>query len=187
MCSYCKAQTIVPLDADEEQSTSTYFKDTNMDMDKFVGTWVFNDGSGKILTITLQKKLMVPFDNHFEDLLIGEYKYEINGYTVVNTLPLLNDTNIVGLEHKISGREIYPNNMFVPCPSCSPTEKRFTLSFEDPLRPYLMAAINLRYLIGVTPEKLQATIYQQDAVILPNDYSLSQPRVPFGEYVLTKQ
>ncbi len=182
----CKAQFLTSLNPPSSSTPNLYFSDMDQDMNKFVGTWEYTNGSTTFI-LTLQKKLMVPFDNQFEDLLVGEYSYSVGGNTIVNTLPLLDNLSIVGREHNVAGREIYPNNLFVKCNDCGPNERRFTLSFIDPERTYLLSRLTIRYLIGSNPEKIKAVISDKHMVLLPSANSPTEPRVPYGEYIMTKQ
>ncbi|KGO86208.1 hypothetical protein Q764_13740 [Flavobacterium suncheonense GH29-5 = DSM 17707] len=183
----CKAQ-VVPLNTYyDDASTGAYFKDTFDEMNKFVGTWKFTSGN-TTLTITLEKKENV-FDGEFyEDLLIGEYKYVKNGIELINTLPVLNDPSITGRYHNISGRQIIPNNIFVLCNDCTQNERRFKLHFNDPQRDYLSVSIILRYLLNESnPNKMTVTVFANDGVMLPYNGAPTEPRVPYGEYLMIKQ
>ena len=179
----CKAQ-IVPLDTDEwEVPSGSYFKDIQNEMDKFVGTWAYTT-QNETLTLTIQKRQMVYTGKHYEDLLIGEYHYVKNGVEIINTLPLLNDNMIIGHNHNISGNFFIPINLFVNCNNCSPSEKRIKLHFSDPQRDYLSVSIILRYLLNESnPNKMTATVFANDGVMLPYDGAPTSPRVPYGEYL----
>ncbi|MGV7105574.1 DUF6705 family protein [Flavobacterium sp. U410] len=186
----CKAQQIVSLDASYwEYPHGTYIKDINNEMDKYAGTWQYTHGTDT-LTIVLQKNTHIYNGEYYFDFLIGEYRFVNNGIEVVNTLPVLNDpANINGENCNIQGGFILPNNMYPICNDCNSNEKRFKLSFWDPERNYLSLSLVLRYLpqsFG-TPEKMTATLIDNDSVMLPDENSLTVPRVPYGEYLMVKQ
>ncbi len=66
--------------------TDIYFKDMNNDLDKYVGTWVWEENGNK-LTVELEKSIQYHlFNDHYEDVLLGNYKYEENGTTIVDTM-----------------------------------------------------------------------------------------------------
>ncbi len=184
----CKAQTVTLTTPRYQILQGAYFKDTLNDMDKFVGTWQYSNGVD-LLTIIIQKKTNVYNGKHYEDLLIGEYSYVNNGIEVVNTLPLLNDNTIIGREHNISGRHLILNNIYITCNDCGTNEKRFMLNFHDPERNYLSLSLVLRYLtpnIG-EPIKMTATLISNGGGIIPEENSPTNPRIPYGEYLMIKQ
>ncbi|TRW23345.1 hypothetical protein FMM05_14220 [Flavobacterium zepuense] len=90
----CRGQSpILPInDANYPEATGAYYKDLNNDLNRYVGTWKYTNGTTS-LTVTLQKKVMQHIINapygYYEDLVIGEYKYILNGVEKINTLPLL--------------------------------------------------------------------------------------------------
>lgn len=184
----CKAQT-VPLNSNYwEYPQGTYIKDTFNEMDKFVGTWQYNNGTD-ILTIVLQKKIHVYDGEYYFDMLIGEYQYTNNGIEIVNTLSLLNNSNYPINEHYIGGEYIINNDSYPPCINCINNEKRFKLGFGDPERNYLSLSLVLRYLtpnIG-EPIKMTATLISNGGGIIPEENSPTNPRVPYGEYLMIKQ
>ncbi|WP_306350945.1 DUF6705 family protein [Flavobacterium sp. '19STA2R22 D10 B1'] len=64
-----------------------YFKDINHSLDKFIGTWIYNQGNDSF-KITFIKKLNQPSPiNHFQklDLLISHYEYKQNGTIIFET------------------------------------------------------------------------------------------------------
>lgn len=184
----CKAQT-VPLDASYwEYPEGTYIKDTFNEMDKFVGTWQYTEGTNT-LVIVLQKKTHIYNGEYYEDFLVGEYRYVSNGVEIVNTLPLLNSTiNINGDNNNIQGKMIIPNNMFPSCDDCVDSERRFQLGFYDPDRKYLSLSLIIRYLAPSAglPIKMTATLVSNGGVIVPVN-SPTEPHVPYGEYIMIKQ
>jgi len=188
-----KAQTIKSLYDDEYAAVDgAYYKDTHNDFDNFTGTWKYTRGTIS-LTITLQKKTMVPNDfgskNIFEDVLVGEYKYIENGIVKINTLSQLS-LDLDPLEYNITGKAIIgPNSQY--CLNCGPNDRKVLLIFSDPdrdilgmfgemifqraesggvqkLKPKFRAAGNMMVEVGTTPPYTNYT-------------------VPFGEYILVKQ
>lgn len=87
-CIY--AQTIVDLnDRNGNRFSNTYYKDTQNKLNQFEGTWLYDDGVYYIKLVFI-KKVQVPVDDYFEDILIGEFQYKINGVEIINTLGNLN-------------------------------------------------------------------------------------------------
>lgn len=174
----CKAQNpVVAIDANySSASNGTYFKDLNNEMGKFIGTWLFSS-NGINFTLIIQKRETVFNGKHYEDVLIGEYKYEANGIEVVNTLPDISNNNPV--KHAIFG------NYVLPCDGC--TNRKFSLLFEDSQRSYLEASIILDYLINSNPEQIRVKLIGGESTILPDENSPELMRVPYGTYIMTKQ
>lgn len=190
----CKAQTIGLETRVKDIPIGAYVKDQNNEMDKYIGTWQFTNGTD-VLTIILQKKTHVFDGEYYEDLLVGEYSFISNGIEIVNTLPLLNDTTIIGREHSISGNFPINRLLWAKCLECGLNEKRFALSFRDSERAYLTSTkIILRYLPielyenGTTsPIRMTATITATHGVSIPNENSPTATRIPYGEYLMFKQ
>jgi hypothetical protein len=185
----CKAQTpIVSLDSYRHRTIDgAYFKDLNNEFNKFEGNWIYTNGN-TTFKIVLQKKEMVFNNTDYEDLLIGEYQYIENGNEIISTLQNLNNSNIEGRYHNISGRKILQNtNKYVTCDDCLPSERRIVLHFTDPERDYLPTSIVLRYDMASTiPEKMTVTIIATDGVVLPYEGAPEVIQLPYGEYLKEK-
>jgi hypothetical protein len=103
----CKAQSpILPLLSGDSGNIvqGAYYKDLDNVFDKFVGSWKYTNGSTSLI-ITFKKKTIFYniYDDYYEDILVGEYKYIENGIEIVNTLPNLtinysNQFNIIYLD-----------------------------------------------------------------------------------------
>jgi len=181
--SYCNAQNpedVLEIDA-QFLAEGMYVKDFNNELDKFTGTWTFSNDSTSF-TIVLQKQ-----EQAFKgDYLIGEYAYIKNGVTVINTIPLLHNTD-PNLERNIGGRHI-EIDQDLQCEDCSENERRISLNFSDPERDYLSTSLILRYLPNESnTEKITATIYTVSTVILPYKGAPTSTRVPYGTYLMEKQ
>lgn len=178
----CKAQSpIVGLDALYKTPKGAYLKDLNNELNKFEGTWKYINGTTE-LVIVLKKKEKVKGLKYYRDKLYGEYSYKKNGVIIVNTLPL--DINTPS---NIGGSYIIKNNQFVKCNDCTPDERRVDLYFYDPERKYLNTDIILRYIQGSNPVQIKVTVYSRHGGMIPHENSPTETRVPFGEYLLTKQ
>lgn len=183
----CKAQNpIVAIDAPRTSTVDgAYFKDLNNELNKFVGTWIFSDGTNQF-TLELKKVEMVFDGTDYIDKLVGEYKFVSNGVELVNTLQNINNPNTA--KHNVKSRRIIGKDDFIKCEDCAINERRIKFTFYDPERMYLSNALILRYLLNETnPEKLTATIYSAGGVVLPTEDSPETPRVPIGFYTMEKQ
>jgi hypothetical protein len=135
----CKAQSpVVDLEARglPEDYSNYYFKDLNNELDKYVGTWKYENGNTS-LTIQLIKKEQVFNGRYYYDDLLGEYKYIENGAEVVNYLPRLFDTNVNDGQHTIDGNKLVYKNYPPECTECEIEDKRVVLKFSDRDRTYL--------------------------------------------------
>jgi hypothetical protein len=104
-----------------------YLKDNNNLLNKFVGTWKFEQ-NGNSLEITLQKVIKAPIGDSFQDELQGTFVYKQNNIEIVNTNNLpLNDTGFNG--NGISN--VDPN--------------KIKLYFSDPGRPKVSCVVYLTY------------------------------------------
>ena len=183
---------IFPLDDySVDEFPGAYRKDTQNDLDKFVGTWEYEDTrTNKSFMITLRKAIQIhrrsQVYDFYEDILFGDYQYKAFGIDVVNTLSNLSNINMNPYDHTILGNIFHSLHRSPLCPDCAPNERRLSLVFIDTERPYLHSRIVLRHktLFGV--EKLEATIYSEEGVLLPEENSPIEPRVPFGSYTLKK-
>ncbi len=82
----CKAQ-IYPMEGGRSGliKDGMSFKDTNNNLNKFVGTWEYEDATIK-LTVMLQK-IDDYYDNgYYSDVIVGNIIYEENGLEIINTL-----------------------------------------------------------------------------------------------------
>lgn len=193
------AQQIEPLYRKiTSQEPNTYYKDLYNDLDPFVGTWMYTDGNTS-LTITLQKKTRASLNTvrnrlnytYYEDMLVGGYKYTVNGSTLVNTLPLLDNNYTDPTGYTLYGSGIM-GPYSVACVDCGPNTRRVTLNFYEPNRDVWVMLPQMEFervdegglqkvrMIFITT----ATATQDSPTHIPehDDYS-----IPLGTYVLTRQ
>jgi hypothetical protein len=82
-------QTIKPIETENivPNTDNTYFKDVNNQLDKFVGTWKYEDtNTNTVFEITLTKILhQEVHKNSFADELIAQFKLTVNGVELYNT------------------------------------------------------------------------------------------------------
>ena len=64
-------------DYDGKPTVGTYYQDFDNLLDPFVGTYVYTNGNFEKLTFEFRKMIHSNSNNlYYEDLLVGEYKYE---------------------------------------------------------------------------------------------------------------
>lgn len=187
----CKAQSPI-VDINDRQSElvdGAYLKDVYNELDKFVGTWVFIEGSTS-LTIKFEKKILVQ-SRVYRDLLVGEYSYVEDGIEKINTLSMFdNEDELENLyEHNLIGSLIIYKKEFPGCSNCDITEKRVKIDFSDPSLglEHLDGTMymGLRFINELTP-KLQIDFAMRGTIILPDGAPIA-PNLPFGRYLLIKQ
>ena len=92
----CGAQTTYSLsNPDAKYENNNHIKDIEGILDKFVGTWQWTDGTNK-LTIIFTKILdwKISDRDFYEDKIIGNYKYEIVGGSIITNTLNFNSTDI---------------------------------------------------------------------------------------------
>lgn len=106
----CAIGQIVDLDdRDGSIVANTYYKDTQNKLNQFEGTWVYDDGINYIKLI-LVKKYHFPEENYFEDILVGEIQYKIDGNEIINTLNKINANYSDNDDYSISGNDFWYNH-----------------------------------------------------------------------------
>lgn len=184
----CKAQGPIISITDKSQPNvlNAYYKDVDGIMNKFEGTWIYQNGNTS-LTIKLEKKEAYFNNRYYRDRLVGEYKYTVDGVDVVNYLPRFNDSNVNDSQRSIKGSRSVLKNYMPSCTDCSDTERLFSLYFRDFERNYLRSRIVIRHKTDNNVEKLKILIEDHDSAMLPTDDSPTITRVPYGTYELIKQ
>lgn len=81
-------ETIKTLGVDvaaNRNSGSIYYKDVNQYFNKFLGEWLYDDGTTYFKVTFIKKEHVSGVPNHFRDELACEYLLKINGITIYNT------------------------------------------------------------------------------------------------------
>jgi hypothetical protein len=114
------------------QPSGYYRKDLNNILNQFEGTYLYTNGN-KSFKIVLVKKIKQYNSSYYEDLIIGEYQYIVNGVEKANTLFNLNVVyNNQFAKHALAGNApVDNNNRTWKCPQCNPNEKRLRLKIRD--------------------------------------------------------
>lgn len=186
-----KAQVKSLYDDEYAAVNGAYYKDIYNDLDRYVGTWKYSNGSTS-LTISLRKIIRQHYQNeiydYYEDMLVGEYMYVENGSLKINTLPQLN------INFEINGHNIFGGNIIGPhsqyCLNCGPNDRKVLLQFIDPDReiPGYESEMIFQRADDATVEKLKLKFRTISGLIteVGVEPEFTEYTVPFGEYVLTK-
>ena len=185
----CKAQSpILPLKNPGEYQDNAYYKDMDNELDKYVGTWLYQNGTTS-LTVQLIKKEQIFNGEWYEDVLIGEYKYVENGVEILNFLPRLSDINVNDEQHYISFFSFVKKLYYPSCDECLVSEQRVLMDFSNPApdRKVLNNNMVLRHIIENGVHKLQMHLDAGGGAIILAENAPSETRVPYGSYTLIKQ
>jgi len=181
----CKSQIIPQNNAYVDIPQGAYIKDTQNFLDNFVGTWQYQNGNEQF-TITFAKELHHKYTSWYEDILYGEYKYiDVNGNTIINTLPNINIYYSSKLYHQIAGATSLVRLQFPSCPECNIGEYRIKCYFDDPDRPYQDLAIILR---SVSSTQIKVKLFREGkSIFVDNNYDAPDDmRIPAAEYTMNK-
>lgn len=176
----CKAQNISDLDFTRQ--TNAYYKDVNNLLNPFEGTYLYSNGS-TIFKIELLKK-----SEYYEDLIIGEYQYILNGVQIANTISEINTTYLNQRTHKIDGNFLVDKNHRAwKCPSCGDTELRLRATIQDVVSSRFATLIMRRTTEG-GQEVMKIKITHISRVnLVEGDPEPLEFALPRGEFTLIKQ
>lgn len=184
----CKAQQNPTLDINQlagtESITGTYYKDTQHLLNPFEGIYIFNN-EGKMLKIVLQKKEMSSVNGrYFEDRLIGEYQYIVNGVEKVNTLNKLEINYSDKRNHSIDSNMIITSGD-IGCDECAPNENALMGGLVDGASNN-SAQLTIRKIIVNGQEAIKIFIMWRIKERSANPVGV-HASIPGGEYTLLKQ
>lgn len=178
----CKSQTpIISINGSGEIIPNSYYKDIDNQLNPFIGTWVWNDGTN-YLKIVFQKKVMALTGNYYQDLLIGEFQYKENGIELVNTLQKLIEPLPNVYHHSIDGNLIMTNQ--TPFDDYTTDNFRVSLVFGEPNG--IGGELDVRITTVNGQEAIQ--IFKRSGIITrePGEPVLN-PIIPNGFYYLIRQ
>lgn len=200
----CKSQIIDRYESSisKGEVNGAYYKDINNFRDQFEGTWVYSEGTTQ-LTIMIQKRdNLTNFDGlrtYNEDILVGEYRYVENGTEKINTLANIN-TNYGNdfydnLKHNLFGDMYLRRSTSYPtCNECAPNEKRMEFSYSEPNydgKGVANGHVVVRKFVENGVHKIKIWFYTTNQIERRdengNPITPAPFKIPFGEYVLTKQ
>ncbi|MEM6516378.1 MAG: DUF6705 family protein, partial [Bacteroidota bacterium] len=182
----CLAQSpILPLEEWDNEQSNAYYKDLNNELNPFEGIWLYTNGNNS-WKIHLEKQIMVFNNNYYEDLIVGEYQYKINGLVVINTLS--NIDVLSGYEHEITGNSIFDDCDYLPSSSCIDGEKRLTLTMSDPHTGHAATVILSLRTVNNQEALLAQVIFNQLSTYNGFSEPKPEPTMPWQqEYILIKQ
>jgi hypothetical protein len=179
--SSCKAQSpiINILEWNGETPTNCYLKDISNDINTFTGTYLFDDGT-TYFKVQLKKVPMAYTGSYYEDLLVGEVEYRVNGVTLLNTLPMFNMYDEEPFKHKIQGFSVLKNTDRPYCTECFPNEKRMRVTLNDTKRTFSLVIRKmiiggneaLKFSLICTAEMKNYGEPTTEPIIYPTDYIL---------------
>lgn len=145
-------ETIKTLGVDLPAATDVgdlYFKDVNNYFTKFLGDWLYDDGTNylKITFIKKERVRMGPTDTYF-DLLASEFLFKVNGVTIYDTYGANSNIDDGFKANYITGTGVYD---FAP--------NKAELSYTEPplnggCAKYGFGTLNLEY-VPVFPDSAQ--------------------------------
>lgn len=185
---YCQNPVIDILSDDGSALTGAYYKDVNNLLNTYEGTWLYTNGNTS-LKIVMVKKVQQYNGRYYEDLIIGEYEYIVNGVVVISTLNELNNTYSNQCSHSIDGNTLIKKTTKPVCNDCLPNEKRLRLGFEDPVQDSYGTMIVKKIMVG-TQEAIKIKTRRSGFGHVWIDGTPPPPAdftVPSGEYILIKQ
>jgi hypothetical protein len=172
-----QAQTIVDLsNRNGEHNSNTYYKDTTNRLNPFNGTWVYDDGVTYI-KLVLIKKIQAPVGDYFEDILIGEFQYKVDGNEIINKLSNINGILPNIRLHGIDGNYFWNNH--TPFDDYTTDNFRLNVSINE---NGCISDIDIRTLIHNGQQAVQ--IFKRKPLDLGQNCT---PIIPGGFYYLIKQ
>lgn len=173
-----KAQEVVPKEQEAQHLTNgtfqdKYFKDTNGHLNKFIGSWKWQDSQTnptKILEITFLKVQNEFTGSYYRDLLFSKYKYYENGVEIYNTEYIFDDRFIFG------GLFSFPNNL---------NKLRLLYSEPDPATDGYRYSFHIEYLPNTTTGGIEQLKWDVE-ILLEVAENAEQPKIP-RHIILTKQ
>jgi hypothetical protein len=176
----------------DDEITGTYYKDINGLLNKFEGTYVYQNGNQRFKLILVKKEMQYN-SRYYQDLIIGGYQYiDENGVELGNTLANVSVVYPNQIMHFISGYLLKKNNNRPICNDCFAGELRLSLSMTNPDKSGY-ATLIIRKMVSledgseslkiyVTPQKSGNRSY-----IDGTEPPTIAPLVPSGEYILLKE
>ena len=184
----CQAQSPVYNIAIEHSfETGVYNKDVNNLLNQFEGTYLYTNGT-TTFKIQLVKKVQQFNGKYYEDLIIGEYQYIVNGVEKINTLAQINTVYNDQKKHSIFCSTIIKNNdRGWKCPECAVDEKRLRASIRDTSSDRF-AELYIRKIMVGNQEAIKIKISHVTGVTyLAGGPAPLEFTLPQGEFTLIKQ
>lgn len=198
ICLGCKAQFNIIPRYDGTQSygkiKNAYYKDVDNQLNPYVGTWLFANGTDT-LKIILKKKEYLKIGDCYSDFIVGGYQYIENGTEKLNCLNEIFDNSIIfAHDYNLYGNLLQIKGVYPLCPDCLDNERRLALNFNEPLTKDISdmnGRMLARRVVEAGVEKLKIMFYLRNQSLgYKDDGSLTtidHHTIPYGEYILIKQ
>jgi hypothetical protein len=163
-----------------------YYKDVNNHLNQFVGTYKYENGNEKITMIF--KKIINHYNGeYYQDLLVGEVKYEKNGIVLFDNLSRINQNLPNPYSHDICGNSIIENLTRPVCEGCTTNQKRARLIFFGRDNNDGGTIILQKIIITGQPDKLKIWLHYDNRIILEGEPTPPDALIRSGYYTLIKQ
>jgi hypothetical protein len=192
--SFSQNPVVLPLYNTPEETPNAYYKDLENELNRFEGTWKYENGNNS-LTVKFIKKEEMFVDygdiSYYVDFLVGEYRYVENGIEKINTLSnlLINHPNPYQYSMRLKVI-IRPNpGVHNLCAICGPNNIMMAGGFSDPLIEIENVFGRLK-IADKFEDGLQKMYFylSLEGLFLSNDPTAPTSfTVPTGKYVLIKQ
>jgi hypothetical protein len=126
----CASQIINIKDKDGTRIDGAYYKDTDNELDQFVGTYqlIGNNGLDE-MTIVFKKFSNYYNTKYYQDILVGEIKFKKDGILYFDNLDKINANYQYKHKHDIAGNSLMTNLLRPVCNDCWPNQFRADLIF----------------------------------------------------------
>ena len=170
-----------------DQPNGYYLKDINNQLNIFEGTYIYTNGS-TTFKIQLVKKVQQFNGKYYEDLIIGEYQYKVNGIEKINTLTQINTVYGDQKRHSIYSNWLVNKDFrYWKCPQCNLNELRLSAVIRD-VSADRSANFTMRRIIEGGQQVIKAKISHVTGVSIVSGEPLPQEfSLPQGEFTLIKQ
>lgn len=185
----CKAQSPIVdiIDLDGTRQTNAYYKDVNNLLNPFEGTYIYTNGSTSFKIVLVKKELQA-YNGYYEDLIIGEYQYILNGVQIANTLSEINTNYPNQRTHKIDGNFLVnKNHRAWKCPSCGATELRLRATIQDIISNKFATLIMRRTTEGGHEVMKINILHISGDILVEGEPVPLEFALPIGEFTLIKQ
>ena len=175
------------------ETNNAYYKDTQDDLNKFIGTWTWSDNNSTLsIELRLREQELINLtdnDQYYTDVLIGEYVYTEAGQELINTIHLFESPFVSDFNHNIAGNNILDRVGPPYCDSCSSSERRVMVFFYDPNYPYIRNQAVLRHAFTGGEEVIQMSLWRTSVSYQDHTDPTAPAEIsmPYGNYTLIKQ
>lgn len=146
-------EVVVPIEQrkgyNDQLNTKYYYKDVNGVLDKFVGTWKY-ENNNEVFEITFIKKIHQNHGGDYKDKLASKFKYIKNGVVIYNTYPKSRTNYIYG------GFFLFPNNT-----------NKIRLQYFEPGVTYrtIQSQLDLEYIPSTTLAAPTQLYWKQNVIV----------------------